>query len=281
MQEKMKPIEKPKEILEEVKRILESEDIKDSDCISLYNVADLMSQIYYKYQTVIINYQEYCEKIIKSKLGNSTSVAIPDFDYEKNELIIGIVDKDSYEEINFAKKDGDLYISKSNSFWDKTVLAAIGVELSELYDEFLNFYDCNIETSTPGISAINSSFLLIVSFYGVSIFTEPSTSIMPDFTLTSSNYKYSYDCNSTVIIEALRGKENKIFNKIFCNIGDCPKWSQEKLYKIRQDELAEEKRQELEKIELLKRKELEEKALRKEHLIKLVKKNYRKMKRRK
>ena len=54
------------------------------------------------------------------------------------------------------------------------------------------------------------------------------------------NHEYKYDCNSTKVMDALKGSEKQIFKRIFAKIDDCPKWMQEKLYEKRQKELAKE-----------------------------------------
>ena len=72
-----------------------------------------------------------------------------------------------------------------------------------------------------------------------------------EFKLTSYSYnnKYDYDCNSNTVISTIQGKEDELFKRIFVKINDCPKWSQQLLYQIRQkqlkDELKKEKKLEL------------------------------------
>ena len=233
-----KPLTSSFEILEEVKRILLTEKIKDENCISLYDIARLMGKTYDDYDKIKNSYKDYCTFMVKSSFGSSTSLVIYDFDYHKKELSIGFKYVNDYDKITFCKQNNDLYISKSESCWDKDVFAVLGVELSKLYDELMNFSSRKNEKSHE-LKAVNSNFLVDISFYGVDIFVKSK-----DFKLSSHSYNNTYkcDCNSSVVISAFQGKEKEIFEKIFVKISDCPEWSQPILYEIRQSQLAEEQR---------------------------------------
>ena len=105
------------QILEEVKSILTSEKNLDSDCISLYDIAVLMSNTNRIYSKTVEKYEEDIEYLTNEK------IIIYDFDYDYNELKIGIKSYDKvYKSIIFKKKNGDLYISKSEYSWDKRIL---------------------------------------------------------------------------------------------------------------------------------------------------------------
>ena len=85
-----------------------------------------------------------------------------------------------------------------------------------------------------------------LSPYGVNIYINSSSNkFSKDFEISFPSYKngYNYKCNSSSVLTALRGKEDEIFKKIFIRIDDCPEWSKQTLYQIRQEQLAEEKEQ--------------------------------------
>jgi len=242
---KHKPINSSSQILEEVKKLLTTNKIKNNDCISLYDVAALMHQMNYKYESIKDSYDRHIDNLITQEFDSSTSIVIYDFDYDNKELSIGFnYVGDNYDEITFIKKQGDLYISKSESSWDKDVIAAIGTELSQLYDEFIKFSNYKDEKNYD-VKPVNSNFFVDISSYGVDIFTKSITNqFMKEFKLSSHSYddKYAYHCNSTAIIGSLKGNEDEIFKKIFVKISDCPKWSQETLYEIRQKQLKKEQK---------------------------------------
>ncbi len=196
------------------------------------------------YNKIKESYEDRCNFMIESRFESVANLIIYDFNYYEKELIIGFRYGSDYGKITFSKRNGDLYISKSESYWDKDVFAVLNVELSELYDDFINFSSRKNEVRF-GLRAVNSNFLVDISFYGVDIFVESSTNLYKkDFNLSSnsSSGTYIYDCNSSVVINACQGRENEIFERIFVKISDCPKWSQPILYKIRQNQLAEEQR---------------------------------------
>lgn len=263
---KYKPISSLSQILEEIKSILTTNKIKNSDCISLYDVIVLMTKINYEYEKVKKTYIRRIDNLIEEKFDSSSYVVIYDFDYDNQELSIGFnYNGYNYRKIFFAKSDGNLYITKSEFFRDKDVLVAIGTELSQLYDEFMKFSAYKRE-SKFNIRPINSNLFVDISSHSIDIFTEyPIERITKDFKLTFiiNSGKYKYDCNSTTIITAIEGKEKEIFKKIFVKIEDCPKWCQEILSEIRRNQLIEEQKIEYEE---------KNKQLRKQKRLELTKK---------
>ena len=239
-----KPLTSNSDIIEEIKNVLVSEKNNDNDCISLYDVALLLKKKNNDYDRIKKNYENSCESIIRSKYGNSTQLVIYDFDYNKGELSIGVKFIGDYDTITFSKGDGDLYISKSDSLWDKEIFTCLAPELSKLYDKLINFTSYKKDFRCD-LKAVNSNFLLDISSYGVDIFVKsPTNPLMKDFELSSHSYsdEYRCDCNSSIVMSALQDKEKEIFKRIFVKISDCPYWSQKTLYEIRQNQLAEEKR---------------------------------------
>ena len=67
---------------------------------------------------------------------------------------------------------------------------------------------------------------------------------MKKIKISSHNYadKYTYHYKTTAIIGSLKRNEKKKKKKIFVKISDCPKWSQETLYEIRQKQLKKEQK---------------------------------------
>lgn len=237
-----KPITKSSEILEEVKNILVCEPNKNNDCISLYDVAQLMKRKYNEYESDKHSFDKHFNYVIKSKYGNSSSIVVNDFDYDNDELHIWFEYWKVYYTIIFSKKDEDLYVKKDESYSGKDILATLGDSLSKLYDKFIQHTDVKQQQSYS-FKPINSNFLVDVSSYGVSIFVRNASNFYTkEFELNSRSYEdgYFYDCNSNTVISSLKGKECEIFKRIFVRIEDCPEWSQPILYEIRQNQLVEE-----------------------------------------
>lgn len=178
-----------------------------------------------------------------------------------NQLSIGVHLTLNDYKIVLAKKNDDLYVVESEFTDYQEVLYHIGKGLSELYDELIKFSDFE-KQSVNNIKALNSNFFVDISFAGVDIYAgSQSYSFSKDFILSSTfytdeyededEYKYKYKCNSTEVLTALKGNEDKIFKRIFVKIDDCPEWSKKLLYQMRQEQIFKE--QEEQKIRVKKR----------------------------
>ena len=65
-----------------------------------------------------------------------------------------------------------------------------------------------------------------------------------NFRLDSLSYKdkYLFDCNSGIVLSAIKDNEDKIFKKVYVNINDCPEWSRTYLYQTVQYEAYKHKK---------------------------------------
>lgn len=240
---KHKPISSSKEILEELKNIFVAEKNKDNNCISLYDLLTLLKKVNFKYENLIESYERRLDYLIKCKYYRA-HIRVNSFDYNTNELIIRFGYEDykydiNFDKIKFTKKDGDLFVTESETYRANEVLAVLGKELSNLYDEFEKYRDFK-EKYMHGLTSINSNFLIDVSQYGVSIYPKNTNIFSSDFVLKAYSYtnKYKYNCNSNVVLNEFLGKETEVLKRIFVRIEDCPEWSQPILFKIRQKQLA-------------------------------------------
>ena len=77
----------------------------------------------------------------------------------------------------------------------------------------------------------------------------------------SDNEKYNYDCSSYDAYVLFHGHEEELLKNIYVRINDCPTWSRDVLWKIRMNQLKEEK---------IKR----EKELRRQKNLRLIKKMF-------
>lgn len=252
---KCRPISSKREILEEVEDIFSQEKNKDSDCISLFDVAKIFKKKSEEYESTKRLYEKELDYSLHLKYGRNCNCYIQDFDYDNCELKMDLYYL-GWEKFSFKKQEGKLYISSTDSkLRSDNILALLGNELSKLYDEFIQYQDFSKQFRF-GINSVNSRFLIGFGKWGVNI-----TTILKDFELTSFNSTgdYKCDCNSNIVVNAIQGKEQEIFQRIFIKIDDCPLWCKEILYEIRQEQLAEEQRLEEERIykEVKDRKKLE------------------------
>lgn len=256
---KYEPINSRSEILEEIKNVLIYDKNDDKDCISIYDVVQVLKKLYYDYNSVKMKYKDFFRRIITEKYDIYSSLIIYDFDYVNNELKIGFtrdISKCDYKEIYFSKENEDLYITKSESEYGEELLNILCCYLSKLYDELIKFNDYKDDSQGKyNIKSVNSKFNIDINNCGVRVFVESLNKTFENgFSLYSPSYnnKYSLKCNSGLVNEAINGKEQEIFKRIFVRIEDCPQWSQTVLHEIRENQLSEE-----EKIEKEKQKRLE------------------------
>ena len=258
---KNEPLSDSKKILEEVAGLFTQEKIKDTDCISLYDIANLIKKFNNRYDYIEGKYKEYFRNKLREKYYNS-GIVIYDFDYIKKQLRIGFRYWNDYDKIVFTKLNDDLCVVESDSLYSQEVLALIGKGLSKLYDDLIKFSDFK-KKYVFNTKTLNSNFSVDISQYGVNIYanSQSNSKFSKDFKLSSSGHKngYDYQCNSTSVLTALQGKEDEIFKRIFVKIDDCPEWSKQILYRMRQEQLIEEKRLEEEHLykEMKKQKRLE------------------------
>lgn len=237
------PISSPKEILEELKFILEEGINKDENSISIYNVINLVRNKYNKCRSLDRNLYHR----ISALTGLDYLYLDIDYDSENRYLIV------SYHcnKMFFTKQNDDLILVKSEYYKAKDILGKCGTEISERYDKFIqdiSFY----RDYMNNVQSTNSNFKINSDKYSVDIKYNNS------FTLSAMTYEheYKYDCNSNNVISVCRYKEDEVLKKIFIKIDDCPEWTHEKLYAIRKEQLEEQEKLEYKEMKKQKRLEL-------------------------
>lgn len=270
-----KPLNDSKLILEEVKEILGSEIPRDTDSIALYDVFRVFKKRYNEYERLKDSYERTLKIKCHEKMRSSFLICVHDFDYDKNELEIAINHYSDWKKIIFTKiENGDLVVKESESYRDNDILAMVGSDLSELYDKFLLFKEY-MEQNNYKVDCVNSDFNANISKYCVSFFVPTRVSyISKDFEVASYTYddddEYKYQCNSTVVMSALQGRERELFKRIFVKINDCPEWSRDTLQNIRDKQIydlkmaedASFREQEYKKMREQRKEERKEKSLR-------------------
>ena len=225
------PLKNSKEVLEEITKLFSKDKPKTADCISLYDVVKLYKDVEDKTNNIEETYQSYFKE------ESNFDILIQDFDYEKKQLNIYLNFCNKYYNITLAKQNGDLYVVESETTFYRELLPSLGKALSELYDELMKFYDFNQQCAWS-IKPLNSNFSVDIDHHNINIHNGSLWDIA-DFELSFGIFdnKYEYSCNSTSVATALQGKEDELFKKIFVKIDDCPEWSRQKLYQIRQKQL--------------------------------------------
>lgn len=246
------------DILEETKKVLTMDKNREEDCISLYEVAKYLKIMHYRYEAMLKDYKYNMEEALYKNFI-TTDFRLYDFDYDKNELVIGY--GYNYPKIKFTKYDGDLYITSSESYKDNEAIVILGKELSSLYDECMKYKNYIIEKEYF-FNSVNSNFKVSVSHDGASVSSSNRyNSLKNDFKLSHYVSKNDYVCdsNSYLLTETLKEHENEIFKSIFVRIDDLPSWCKSYLKEIRKNELdmIEKEENKVYKKEINKQKRLE------------------------
>lgn len=170
-------IASPKEILEELKFILETERNKDEN---LYYRISALTGLDYLYLDI-------------------------DYDSENRYLIVSYYCGKMF----FTKQNDDLILVKSECYKAQDILGKFGTEISERYDKFIqdiSFY----RDYMNNVQSTNSNFKINSDKYSVGIKYNNS------FTLSAMTYEneYKYDCKSNNVTSVCRDKEDEIFKRI-------------------------------------------------------------------
>ena len=223
-------------ILKELEKILISDNPKDLDVVSLYDLSKLMNLKYQEYDKLMKRYKNY----IEDKYEN---IRLNSFDYKKNALILIIKSKEKSinQLVAFTKQNDDyIFQSKNNNF--DSILSLIKNDLIVIYDGLMKFHEF-MTNEVYFKKSINSAFEFTSYNSCVFINYRNDSELLEDFDITyyNKNDYYEYESNSKDISNIITGNEDKIFKKIFVNIKDCPKWSRDILYNYRKMQLNKEK----------------------------------------
>lgn len=233
------------EIISNIESLSSSPEYLESDCVSLATVVNFMTAYYNDYEKTRKKIGDLLQIIIQKNFYYEDSYAwINEFDYKKEVLILTINKNDEYLHTEFAKRNGDLYITKSDLVVAKDeIFSSISGILSSQYDEFMKFKGYKSRYLADNIPLHNSPFGVYISDLSVSLRT-------CDFELTKFLFKDEFSCsvNSSKVQEVVIGKEREIFQNLFIRIQDLPIWCQDELFEIRCRQLKE-KREELKKQE--------------------------------
>lgn len=225
------------DILEDINRIMQETKNSDYSCISIDEIRKLFKTIKQNYEDTRRVYTEKFQSILQSKLLLTKPYCcnVKGFDYV-NQVLQFEFNFWGRKNVNFRKKNnGELYLI-TESLYASEILNLLGSDLSILYDEFMkykNFYTQHHFNFYP----INSSFLVDISSDG--FFVQAKGLKLYSY---NSFTNWECSCNSQLISNAIRGKEEEISQRLFVKIEDCPLWSHQILYEIRQEQIKEQQR---------------------------------------
>ena len=246
---KYKPLTTTEEIIEEIEHIKNFDEnnqpedtmipITYDNAISLYDIARVLKIQNSKFENDKKTNSDYLDQTVDNEFSSSSSIIIYGFDYDTDTLRVGFKRWEDYDEIKFKKEDDDFYISESESYYAKEILALLGNTLSHLYDLLLAHKPFKTERAYK-VKPVNSNILVDISSYGVKVYIPSSNNrFTNDFELECFSYTndFKYDCNSNNVINAIKNQEIEFLKHILIDIEDTPEWMHPILKSIREKQL--------------------------------------------
>ncbi len=240
------PITTKAEILEEVKSVLGEKESLPDDSVTALDIFEVIKDLYDRKEDVRDKYGDIIESAVKNGISSYSNVIVSNFDYKAGTLKLRFSRSNyEYKDVIFTKENGDLRIVKSESIYDMDLLECAPKALSDLYDEMLAFAPYAAAFSTK-VNPVNSRFLVDIDLrYGIYLFVRDK-SYNREFSIArklSEEYeKYDVDCNSTIVMEAVKGKEREIFKRIYVRIEDCPECIRQLLYELKAKKNSKQKK---------------------------------------
>ena len=131
-------------ILNIIKQLFFSEPIKNSRCISLWEVEQLRRKQYCKIHSKVAEYEDQMVALLKTMPAyeNYSPTIVINFSALKSEMTIDIFHHGKCETIILSKKPcnvyGNIFVKKTNSTHTREYLELLGSVLSELYNFYIN-----------------------------------------------------------------------------------------------------------------------------------------------
>lgn len=235
------------EILKKIKNNLVEDLNNDIDCIALSDVLSLIKENHDCVNKRVNAYNVRLNECIKFRRDYS-KIIIYGFNYNTAELKTSVrCDNGIYHRIKFSKRNGELYVTQSESLFAYNVLQTVNDILSECYDFFKQYSDF-YQQRVYNIKSVNSIFCANIDAKKVKLYLNDDdnlSSIRFELNAYCDKNKFDCICDSIMLNILVKCFEEKLFDKIFVKIDDCPKWSKDALCEIRHEQLKKVKRKKL------------------------------------
>ena len=231
-----------------IDKIIESLDVvlnKDVNLNTGYISAYDLSNIIESMITKVENEEKYYASLLRNRLNSDIGLdcrsILYSFDYETQTIKMGFKRYSTSEwgDISFIKDGKDLRIKEATSVYAKEVFASAS-------DVLLAYYDYCMKNKlfktkyNFGIRSADGLMRVSVSKHGVTIRDNDFIHSKLEIDRSSSNGKYSVSCNSSSILEKIRGKNDNLFKNVYVRIEDCPQWCKEEALDFRINQVKEE-----------------------------------------
>lgn len=213
-------------ILEEIRNLFHEDQLKNNDCTTLYDILCLVNKYDSKYKFITDNYGDIFNTLLKRIYPNS-NMYIKDYDFNNKILNISFTNNNRKESIFIGVNEYNKFYVINNTKYGNTVLGYIENYLFKLYSDLDKFKGFKTEHSYL-LKSSNSKFRVDINNHSVKLYYRViRNQRLTDFEIKKDifNKNYTYNCNSTEILDITQGHEKELFNRVFVKIEDCPEWS--------------------------------------------------------
>ena len=220
-------------ILDVIDNVLNQPLNLDNSLVSTYLVSKLGREIYYEDGRKMQFYNDKLTDVLKREIYADAEAYVSS--YYKGNLDIGFrkFSGDYHEHIVFSRKNDDIYIVSSESYYDKDVLRVA----LDVIDTMLDYYE-NRDEYCEICKSANSPLWVGIN-YNVTRISDAKNLRNSTFVVRNGYYNNGaeLECNSSKIYEKLNYKENELLKKVFVKISDCPEILQKPLQELRKQEI--------------------------------------------
>lgn len=219
-------------LLEEIKKILLYKDRADETIISLYELSKLIKK-------KNLTFKKMMSRNFKTTVNNNCNnlkFYIHSINFNNEEIIFILEYNDQYK-ISCKKEDEKIKISPLTTIPNFIISKFNTEEIKKVYNNTMKYKDYANEEHYR-IPLSNSSFLINITHQGISIYSEHNHK--KDFILSSYTFKENYilQTDTYFIQKLITNNEELILKNTFIKIENCPTWAKNKLYTIRQKQIA-------------------------------------------
>lgn len=226
------------DLKKELEKLLNQDKIVDEEYISLEQI-----KIYYKKIIDTLyeqknNIEEDINEKLKSIYGKTSELVIYNYDSINNTIKIGFnknYQERKYKTITIGIKNNDIVVIKSEYKDSENIIKLLKQDLIELFNNYkrYKYFD---EFYNEDITKNNANFHVNLTLYGITLSSKYSDNLT--FKIKYSTYEdkfYIYSDND--IKPFLQHIAPLLLEKIYIPINECPTWSQEYFFNIREQEL--------------------------------------------
>ena len=227
------------DIKSEINRLSNQKEILDGEYINLENIRVVYDNIINNLYIINNKLENDMERKLQYLYGNNYGIVIYNYNSDNNTIKIGF-SKDynlrKYKSIVFSKNNNKINILNSDNKEYDNILKIINDDLNELFNNFKKYRLLDNEY-IENLRSVNANFYVDISLYSIVIKSKYNDKIYFKINYDTYDSNFYIDCDDIEIKNYLNDIAPILLNLIYIPIVECPTWSQDKLYNIRDMEL--------------------------------------------